>query len=227
MGRLVSSFQELAFTPFGDGVNALCWPRILPGDFAEVVALLRADENEGLLALDDAHLLALPLSPVGRVAVESMLGDLQLLRALDRDPVLNLIHGYPRDDGPGPVPTDVFSFHADSASIPADTWLCTYHGAASEGLRNEDAHRRVDVPETRAALLADSGFREDNEAFHDYLAENCYDLHYTAAAHARPYSFGLFNLWRIAVEYPGSPVTPCIHRAPSTVAGEPRLLMIC
>ncbi len=40
-------------------------------------------------------------------------------------------------------------------------------------------------------------------------------------------SFGLGNLWRIAVDYPGSPVPPCIHRAPITRPGRPpRLLLI-
>ncbi len=223
--RLVSSFEELATTPLTDGVNALCWPRTLPGDFSEVVALLRTDEADGIITLDEARLLALPLSPAGRTAVEVMLADLKLLRDRNLDPVLNCIHAYPRDHDAGPVATDVFSFHADSAPVPADTWLCTYHGAPSEGLANEDAVRRIDIPETRAALLAEYGGADD-EDFAEYLRENCYDLHYAAAPRAKPYSFGLFNLWRIAVDYPNSPVPPCIHRAPATVPGEPRLLLI-
>ncbi len=36
----VNSFQELVTTPFAAGVNALCWPRTLPGDFSEVMRLL-------------------------------------------------------------------------------------------------------------------------------------------------------------------------------------------
>ncbi len=112
------------------------------------------------------------------------------------------------------------------APIPAATWLCTYHGAASEGVANEDAQRRVDVPETRAALLRAFG-GEDNADFETYLSENCYDLHYVALPHAHPYSFGLGNLWRIAVDYPDSPVPPCIHRAPENRPGQPaRLLLI-
>ena len=44
---------------------------------------------------------------------------------------------------------------------------------------------------------------------------------------AEPFSFGLGNLWRIAVEYPDSPVPPCVHRAPATIPGRPpRLLLI-
>jgi hypothetical protein len=140
--------------------------------------------------------------------------------------VLNCIHGYPRDEDPGPVATDVFSFHVDSATVETDTWLCTYHGPPSEGLRNEEAQRRVDVPATRNELLKQFG-GDDDEAFRDYLSEYCYDLHYAPAPSARPFSFGQGNLWRIAVAWPGSPVPPCIHRAPITGPGQPpRLLLI-
>lgn len=222
--RRVQGFQELVTTPFADGVNALCWERTLPGDFAEVVALLGA--GEGIVALDEARLLALPVSTAGRVAIDQMLADLRRLREHALDPVLNCIHGYPRDEEAGPVATDVFSFHADSAPVPADTWLCTYHGAPSEGLRNEEAQRRVDLPATRAELLQRFG-GADADDFRTYLNENCYDLHYAPAPLARPYSFGVGNLWRIATDYPGSPVPPCIHRAPTTLPGEPpRLLLI-
>jgi hypothetical protein len=219
----VQSFQELATTPFTHGVNALCWPRPLIGDFAEIVQRLGA--GEGIVTLDEARLLALPVSPAGAAAVATMLEDLRRLRALDRDPVLNCIYAYPHDEAAAAVATDVFSFHADSAPVAADTWLCTYHGAPSEGLRNEDAVRRVTVPETRTQLLAEYGGTDDDD-FQEYLKENCYDLHYAPLPHAQPYSFGLGHLWRIAVDYPSSPVLPCIHRAPATVPGQPRLLLI-
>jgi hypothetical protein len=123
------------------------------------------------------------------------------------------------------VRTDVFSFHADSAPVEAETWLCTYFGPASEGLRHEEAQRRVDVPETRGALLQLFG-GEDDDDFREYLNEHCYDLHYAPGPDAQPFSFGLGHLWRIAVDWPGSPVPPCIHRAPETRAGERRLLLI-
>ena len=222
--KRVNSFHELVSTPFADGINALCWERTLSGDFGEVVALLGT--GEGIVTLDEARLLALPVSDAGRAAVDQLLADLRLLRDRNLDPVLNCIHGYPRDEQPGPVPTDVFSFHADSAPVAADTWLCTYYGPASEGLRNEEALRRVDVPETRAELLKLFG-GEDNDEFRDYLNENCYDLHYSPTPPAQPFSFGLGNLWRIAVDYPDSPVPPCVHRAPATLPGQPpRLLLI-
>jgi hypothetical protein len=220
----VNSFEELVTTRFGDGVNALCWERTLPGDFSEVVELL--GDGDGIVTLDEARLLSLPASVAGAIAVATLLEDHRLLRELGRDPVLNCIHAYPRDEAAGAVPTDVYSFHVDSAPVEADTWLCTYHGAASEGLRNDEAQRRVDDPVTRAELLQHFGC-EDNDAFREYLSENCYDLHYAAAAHAQPFSFGVGNLWRIAVDYPGSPVPPCIHRAPATFPGQPpRLLLI-
>lgn len=222
--RRVHSFQELVTTPFTDGVNALCWERSLPGDFAEVVA--RLGDGDGIVTLEEEQLLSLPMSGAGRVAVEFLLADLRLLRAQELAPVLNCIHGYPRDDAPGPVATDVFSFHADSAPVMADTWLCTYHGAPSEGLRNEEAQRRVDISATRAELLKIFG-GEDDGAFREFLNEHCYDLHYAPVAGAKPFSFGLGNLWRITTEWPGSPVPPCIHRAPETAPGDPpRLLLI-
>lgn len=223
--RQVRSFQELVATPFADGINALCWRRALAGDFGEVVKLLGA--GEGIVTLDEARLSGLPASQAGRMAIDILLEDLRLLRAQERDPVLNCIHGYPRDEEPGPVRTDVFSFHADSAPVEADTWLCTYHGMPSEGLRNEEAQRRIDLPETRAELLR-LFCGEEGDDFRVFLSEHCYDLHYAPVPQARPFSFGMGNLWRIAVDWPGSAVPPCIHRAPETPPGAPpRLLLIC
>jgi len=219
----VHSFHELVTTRFSDGVNALCWQRTLAGDFSEIVDLLAG--SEPITTLDDACLKSLPVSAAGKTAVNILLEDLQLLQAHALDPVLNCIRGYPRDEQPGPVPTDVFSFHADSATVETDTFLCTYHGAPSEGLRNDEALRRVDNPATRAELLSLFGGNDDSD-FLTFLNENCYDLHYAALPHAKPFSFGLGNLWRIAIEYPGSPVPPCIHRAPATLPGQPRLLLI-
>lgn len=222
--KAVKSFHELVTTPFAGGVNALCWTRALVGDFGEIVKCLGVDE--GITTLDDARLQSLSISAEGRAAIEILLEDQRLLRAHERDPVLNCIRGYPRDDDPGPVPTDVFSFHADSAPVETDTWLCTYFGPASEGLRNDEAQRRVDIPETRAELLKLFGGADD-EDFLEYLNENCFDLHYASARGARPYTFGLGNLWRIAVDWPGSPVPPCIHRAPESRPDQPpRLLLI-
>lgn len=222
--RTVSSFAELVDTPLSTGVNALCWPRALPGDFAEVAARLTRDE-EGIHALDEAELLALPVSAAGRTAIDAMLADFRMLRDRQLDPLLNYLNGGERDDPHAIVATDVFSWHADRAPVPADTYLCTYFGPTSEGLRNEDAQRRVDDPATRAALLEAYGGADD-AGFREFLSDHCYDLHYAAAPGAQPFSFGHFNLWRIALAYPGNPVPPCIHRAPATAPGEARLLLI-
>ena len=224
--KVVDSFEELIGTAWGDGVNALCWPRVLEGDFAEVAEQLMGC-GEGITGLDEDRLRRLTLGQAGRAAVEVMLEDLRCLRELGLGPELNSISNYPREEKPGAVRTDVYSFHADSAPVAADTWLCTYHGAPSEGLRNDQGRRRIDDPFTRAALLEEAGGKDD-AAFLEYLEECCYHLHYAPVEQAQPFSFGLGNLWRIAVEYPGSPVPPCIHRAPDTVEGQlPRLLLIC
>lgn len=220
--RLVDSFDELVATPFADGVNALCWRRDLAGDFDEVLAAVAAGDD--IQTLDADRLLSLKetLSDAGQQAADVLVSDLQLLTGRGLAPVLDRIDAYPRDDAPV-VPTDVFSFHADRAPVEADTYLCTYAGAASEGLRNEDALRHIDMPATRAALQAQC-VAENGGDFDAWLRDNCYDLHYAARAGAAPFSFGRFNLWRIAIAWPDCPVPPCIHRAPDDPA--PRLLLI-
>ncbi|MEP6810144.1 MAG: hypothetical protein ABI992_07860 [Chthoniobacterales bacterium] len=224
--KSVHSFAELVATPFADGVNALCWPRLLHGDFGEVVEKL--GPGHGIETIEDEKLRELEVSAAGREAIAVLREDLRRLREQERDPVLNCVHDYPREEEPGPVRTDVFSFHVDSAPVEADTWLCTYHGRPSEGLRNEEAIPRVDIPETRAELLKFLGAEADDADFREALREHCYDLHYAPLPEARPYSFGVGNLWRIAVAWPGSAVPPCIHRAPEKLPGDPaRLLLIC
>jgi hypothetical protein len=222
--KQVHSFHELVTTPFADGVNALCWGRTLPGDFGEIVDHLVT--SEGITTIDEELLNSMSVSEAGKGAIGILVDDLRLLRDHGLLPSLDLIRGYPRDEHPAVVRTDVYSFHADSATERADTYLCTYHGPASEGVRNEEAQRRVDIPATRAELLKLYGGADDS-GFAEFLNEHCYDLHYAPLPSARPFSFGLGNLWRIAIEYPGSPVPPCIHRAPETVPGQPpRLLLI-
>ncbi len=248
--RTVGSFEELASTSFGaavnsgtgfqpvdqvhrleadatssrPGINALCWPRSLAGDFGEIVTQLGA--GEGVEAHDETRLEALALSPAGAAARAILLADLQLLRDRGLAPELNVIHAYPRDAADALVTTDVHSFHADSAPAEAATWLCTYHGRPSDGLRNEEARRRVDVPATRAALLRDYG-GPDDAGFREFLREHHYDLHYAPEPGAQPFSFGLGHLWRIALDWPGSAVPPCLHRAPLPLPGDPpRLLLI-
>jgi hypothetical protein len=221
--RHVGSFAELRSTRFADGVNALCWARTLPGDYAEVIAKL--GPGEGIVALEDERVRALDLTPAGKLAAEAMLADQQLLRDHDLAPSLNCVYDCVRGPDAGTVPTDVTSFHVDSAPVEVDTWLCTYHGACSEGLRNEDAWLKVELPEIRAELLKEYGGLDD-AGFAEYLHEHSYDSHYAPKPGATPYPFGTFALWRIATRWPGSPVAPCVHRAPENHPGSPRLLLI-
>ncbi|MDI1229109.1 MAG: hypothetical protein PSY14_15615 [bacterium] len=223
--RIVGSFDELVNASFGPEVNAICWARQLPGNFDEIAALL-ADEDD-IVSLDEDAIAALHprLSAEGRIAADALLADRALLQERGLLPSLECVPRYPRDDD-NAVPTDVYSFHADRAPVQADTYLCSYNEASSEGLDNAFALRRVDDPATRARLQ-DLFAAEGGGSFEEYLRENCYDLHYAPLPEAVRYSFGIGNLWRIAVEYPGCPVPPCIHRAPDTVDGRPpRLLLI-
>lgn len=223
--RHVSSFEALAGTPFAGAVNALCWRRALEGDFAEVAARLTSIYGEGITALEEDEIEGLAWSDAGRRAIDVMVNDAQRLQALGLQPELNFINGCYLDATPGPVRTDVCSWHVDSATVPADTWLCTYFGATTEALRGGDAIRRVEVPETRAELLRRFGGAE-GEAFEAFLGEHCYDLHYVPLAGAEPIEFGVGHLWRVATLCPGSVVAPCIHRAPESPPGQPRLLLI-
>lgn len=223
MIKQVGSFEELVTTPFCDGINALCWQRTLTGDFGEIVEKLSV--GKGITSIDETRLRSLALSDAGRVAREILLQDQELLRARELLPSLDCVNGYVNEIESELLRTDVQSWHVDSATVEADTYLCTYFGDCSEGLPNDEVVRRVDVPEFRAELLQLYG-GEDDEGFREFLNENYLDLHYAALPQARPFSFGLGNLWRIATEHPGSLVPPCVHRAPATVPGKVRLLLI-
>lgn len=204
-------------------MSALGWPRDLEGDFAEVTQALGLPP--GISTLDEDRLLSLDLSPAGRQAVATMLADVRMLREHGVEVVLDGIHGYTHEQRPAALRTDVCSFHADSATAEADTWLCTYHGASSEGLASDMAVRRIDDPAARSLLLQEFGGAYD-EAFEEWLSDHFHDLHYLPRPGAKPWSFGTGALWRIATLYPGCPVPPCIHRAPDPVPGQPRLLLI-
>ncbi len=200
----------------------------LAGDFDELAAYLPNDGE--IISLDEDFLNKLirpGLSAMGKLAVDALLEDERLLQTHGLSPNLEYVPRYQRDDTSCTVPTDVYSFHADRATVPADTYLCSYNEAATEGLRNDLAQRRMDIPAIRAELLKTFQQEDETGDFDTYLKENCYDLHYAPLDGAAPFSFGIGNLWRIAVEYPGCPVPPCLHRAPETTAGQPpRLLLI-
>ena len=222
--RYVNSIYELVSTPMRDGVNALCLRRTLEGDFEEVIRHLHVER--GITTLERDQLLTLPVSAAGKIAIETMLRDQEQLRAYGFDPEIDCVNGYIGHDQQDLMRTDVCSFHVDRATDIADTYLCTYAGASSIGVCHEDVILRAQEPTVRARLLADFGGADD-ESFLEYLTENYYDLHYDALPNARTFRFGVGHLWRIAIDYPGTDVPPCIHRAPDPIDGEPpRLILI-
>ncbi len=218
-----SSFHELVAMPFQADVNAICWSRKLKGDFAEIVQKVTLNNN--MAVLEEEELRSLELSEKGRVARETLLQDLQLLADHGASPTLNLIKCYERDDAFPFFPTDVYSFHVDRSPIPTDTFLCTYHGDASDIIPNAQAEQKILVPEIRAELKKLYGGKE--EGFEAFLNEHFFDLHYRPKPNAKPINLGVGHLWRLAVDHPESKVPPCIHRAPEEKTGETRLLMIC
>jgi hypothetical protein len=80
---------------------------------------------------------------------------MQLLSDFGASPTLNLIQNYERDDELNFISTDVYSFHVDRSPIPTDTFLCTYHGAASEILPNDQVEQKILIPEIREKLFKD------------------------------------------------------------------------
>ena len=219
----VSSFNELIATPFHGDVNALCWTRILQGDFSEIVNKISLTEN--ISELEEEELRELPLTEQGQLARNILLNDLAILKTHGASPVLNLIKFYDRDDAFPLISTDVYSFHVDRSPIPSDTFLCTYFGAASEIIPNSQAKQKILVPEIRIELMKLYGKKD--AGFESFLKEHFYDLHYQALPTARPINLGRGHLWRLAIDHPESKVLPCIHRAPIEKHGETRLMMIC
>jgi hypothetical protein len=219
----VTNFEALVSTPFHGATNAICWNRTLTGDFGEIAK--KVELNENITVLEPEQLCALQLSEQGQLARAIILHDLKLLTAHGAAPILNIIKCYDRDDAAPFFPTDVYSFHADRSPVPTDTFLCTYYGEPSEILPNAQAQQKVLVPEIREELKKLYGGAD--EGFESFLSEHFFDLHYQAAPGAQPVSLGTGNLWRLATDHPGSPVPPCVHRAPMEKPGQPRLLLIC
>jgi hypothetical protein len=221
--EIVSSFSELIETHFHGTMNAICWHRNLAGDFKEIVSKLQSEDNITEIFPED--LLALQLSEEGMVARETILNDMKLLADFGASPSLNLLKYYDRDEELGFISTDVYSYHVDRSSIGTDTFLCTYHGAASDIIANDQVEQKVLIPEIREQLkkLHDG----PEEEFEDFLKEYFFDLHYQPKPNAKPVNLGLGHLWRIAVDHPEQQALPCVHRAPVENDGEYRLLLIC
>lgn len=220
----VTNFEELISTPFQGEVNAICWTRNLIGDFAEIVKKVNLIGN--IIELHPKDLQKLQLSEQGKLAREILLNDLKVLKNQGASPSLNIIKCYERDDAFPYFPTDVYSFHVDRSPIPIDTFLCTYHGEASDILPNSQATQKILIPEIRAELKKLYG-ESDDEGFESFLSEFFFDLHYQAKPTANPINLGLGHLWKLAIDYPESNVLPCLHRAPKEKTGENRLLLIC
>lgn len=220
---IVEDFSTLISTKFEGTVNALCWKRNLEGDFEEIVSKLQLKDNITEVSIED--LLALNLSEKGKTARKTILEDMQLLSDFGASPSLNLLKKYDRDDEFDFISTDVYSYHVDHSPIATDTFLCTYFGAASDFIANEDAIKKIDIPAIREKLKElHQGSDQDFETF---LTENYFDLHYEAKPSAKPINLGNGNLWRLAVDHPEQKTLPCIHRAPVENKDEYRLLLIC
>lgn len=220
---VVSSFSELINIKFKGVMNAICWNRNLYGDFEGIVSKLQLKENITEVSIED--LLALELSEKGMLAREIILNDLQLLTDFGASPSLNLLKNYERDEDFDFISTDVYSFHVDRSPIGTDTFLCTYHGAASDIIPNDQVEQKILIPVIREKLR--ELYEGPEEELEDFFKENFFDLHYEAKPDAIPTNLGIGNLWRLAVDHPSQEVLPCVHRAPVENDGEYRLLLIC
>ncbi|WP_312159939.1 DUF1826 domain-containing protein [Acinetobacter sp.] len=220
--QVVSTFSDLIDLQLQGDTNAVCWSRQLHGDFQEIVNQLELIENITEITVED--LQALQLSEQGIVAREVIIKDIERLTECGASPSLNLLKSYERDDEFDFISTDVYSYHVDRSPLATDTFLCTYYGAASDILPNEQAIQKILIPEIRAKLK--ELFDGPEAEFENFLAEYFFDLHYQAPEDATPINLGVGHLWRLAVDHPTQAVLPCVHRAPSE-AGEYRLLLIC
>ena len=220
---LVSNFNDLVTTGYQGTVNALCWERDLIGDFKEIVSRLTLQDHVTEVSAEDLSVLNLSLQ--GDLARQIILQDLQQLTQIGAAPVLNLIQCYARDDELDFIATDVYSYHVDRSPIATDTFLCTYHGAASDILPNAQVQQKILIPSIREQLRA---LYDGPEAgFEQFLTEYFFDLHYQPLPDAKPINLGRGHLWRLAVDHPTQQVAPCVHRAPLEQDGEYRLLLIC
>ena len=221
--KVVSDSSDLINLEFIGEANAICWHRNLVGDFAELVSRLQLKEDLTEISMED--LSALRLSEEGAKAREVILNDFELLASSGASPSLNLIKAYQRDEELDFISTDVYSFHVDRSPVGTSTFLCTYHGAASDIIANDQAEQKIMIPEIREKLKA--LYDGPEEEFESFLEENYFDLHYQSKPGAKPLNLGTGHLWRLAVDHPEGKVLPCIHRAPQEKQNEYRLLMIC
>lgn len=221
--KTVHSFTDLVSNKFSGKTNALCWFRKLNGNFEEIVSKLRLKEDITEVTAEDLY--TLQLSEEGKTAREIILEDLKLLTEFGALPSLNLLKCYERDNEFDFISTDVYSYHVDRSPVGTDTYLCTYFGAASDILPNDQVEQKIWIPEIRNQLRVLHEGSDDT--FEDFLKENFFDLHYAPKPNATPINLGHGHLWRLAVDHPDQEVLPCVHRAPRENENEYRLLLIC
>ena len=219
----VSDFNDLLSIPFQGNINAMCWDRELIGDFSEIID--KIDLKDNITEITIKTLCGLQLSEQGQLARNILIKDFEILESHGASPLLNVIKQYDRDDEFPFISTDVYSYHVDRATIPSATFLCTYFGATSEIIPNAQAIQKILIPEVRFELKKLYGGEE--EGFEAFLIENFFDLHYQALPNTNPIRLGVGQMWKLAIDYPDSPVLPCLHRAPKEKDGESRLLLIC
>lgn len=220
---MASTFSELVNTPFKGEKNAICWQRNLEGDFKEIIDQLQLKESVMEVSIKD--LLALNLSKRGVIARNTILNDLDLLTNFGALPTLNLIKNYERDEEFDFISTDVYSFHVDRSPICTDTFLCTYSGASSDIISNDQVEQKILIPSIREKLQ--QVYEGSEEEFEDFLVAYYFDLHYQPKINSQPTNLGLGHLWRLAVDHPDQKVLPCVHRAPEEADNGYRLLLIC
>ena len=221
--KYFDNVSDLLFTPFQGEINAMCWDRKLTGDFFEIIDKIELSGNITEITLKT--LRNIQLSEQGKLARDILIKDFEILESHGASPLLNVIKQYDRDDEFPFISTDVYSYHVDRATIPSATFLCTYFGATSEIIPNAQAIQKILIPEVRFELK--KLYEGEEEGFEAFLIENFFDLHYQALPNANTISLGVGQMWKLAIDYPDSPVLPCLHRAPREKDGEPRLLLIC
>jgi hypothetical protein len=79
--------------------------------------------SKEITPVDESKLRMLDVSQAARAATEVLIADQRVLPKHGRVAVLNCFISYPRDEEPEVLPTDVYSFHANSAPVEADTFL--------------------------------------------------------------------------------------------------------
>ena len=221
--EIVKSFEDFISKPFHDEVNAIGLLRNTEANFKEIVDKFLTEED--IIEISIADLDLLELSDSGVKAKNMIKDDYNNLLEAGCQPTLNLINKYMKDDEFDFISTDVYSFHVDRSPIPTSTILCTYYGASSDIISNDEVVQKILVPEIRKNL--NQLYDENDGSFEDFLEDNFFDLHYQELPNANPINLGNINIWRLAVDNPYQNVKPCVHRAPIENINEPRLLLIC